>query len=57
LLRNFVLPGKGTHHRGSLMLWLTDDARRLPVHADLDFRYGTFSIDLMKISKEAAKAR
>jgi hypothetical protein len=46
LLRIEVLPGKGTHHRGRLMLWLTDDARRLPVHADLDFRYGSFSIDL-----------
>jgi len=48
LLRIVVLPGKGTHHRGGLMLWLTDDARRLPVHADLDFRYGSFSIDLIK---------
>jgi len=50
LLRLVVLPGKGTHHRGGLMLWLTDDARRLPVHADLEFRYGTFSIDLEKVS-------
>ncbi len=49
LLRIQVLPGKGTHHRGGLMLWLTDDARRLPVHADLSFRYGTFSIDLTKV--------
>ncbi len=48
LLRIQVLPGKGTHHRGGLMLWLTDDARRLPVHADLNFRYGSFSIDLIK---------
>jgi len=51
LLRILVLPGKGTHHRGRLMLWLTDDARRLPVHADLDFRYGSFSIDLTKAGK------
>jgi hypothetical protein len=51
LLRILVLPGKGTHHRGSLMLWMTDDARRLPVHADLDFRYGSFSIDLTKADK------
>ena len=43
---SMFLPGKGTHHRGGLMLWMTDDARRLPVHADLEFRYGTFSIDL-----------
>jgi hypothetical protein len=48
LLRISVLPGKGTHHRGHLMLWMTDDARHLPVHADLEFRYGTFSIDLTK---------
>ncbi len=44
-----VLPGKGTHHRGGLMLWMTDDDRRLPVHAALDFRYGTFTIDLLKV--------
>jgi hypothetical protein len=51
LLRISVLPGKGTHHRGGLMLWMTDDARHLPLHADLDFRYGTFSIDLIKADK------
>jgi hypothetical protein len=51
LLRILVLPGKGTHHRGRVMLWMTDDARRLPVHADLDFRYGTFSIDLTQADK------
>ncbi|MCE0523793.1 MAG: DUF3108 domain-containing protein [Methylacidiphilales bacterium] len=53
LLRILVLPGKGTHHHGSLMLWMTDDARRLPLHADLDFRYGTFSIDLTKAGSVA----
>jgi hypothetical protein len=46
LLRITVLPGKGTHHRGKLTLWMTDDARHLPLHAELEFRYGTFSIDL-----------
>jgi len=51
LLRILVLPGKGTHHRGRLMLWMTDDARRLPVHAELNFRYGSFSIDLTKADK------
>jgi len=54
LLRILVLPGKGTHHRGRLMLWMTDDARHLPVHADLEFRYGTFSIDLTKADKVRA---
>jgi hypothetical protein len=55
LLRILVLPGKGTHHRGRLMFWMTDDARHLPVHADLEFRYGTFSIDLTKADREARK--
>jgi hypothetical protein len=53
LLRILVLPGKGTHHRGSLMLWMTDDSRRLPIHADLVFRYGTFSVDLTKVGTAA----
>jgi hypothetical protein len=48
LLKLVALPGKGTHHRGGLTLWMTDDARHLPLHADLVFRYGTFSIDLTK---------
>jgi hypothetical protein len=51
LLRLQALPGKGTHHRGGLMLWMTDDDRRLPVHAELNFRYGSFSIDLTKVAK------
>jgi hypothetical protein len=50
MLHLTVLPGKGTHHRGSLSLWMTDDARHLPLHADLEFRYGTFTIDLEKAS-------
>lgn len=48
LIRIYVLPGKGTHHRGSLRLWMTNDARRLPLHADAILRYGSFSIDLTK---------
>jgi hypothetical protein len=56
LLRILVLPGKGTHRRGRLMLWMTDDARHLPVHADLEFRYGTFSIDLTKAEKVSPPA-
>ena len=51
LLRILALPGTGTHHRGRLMVWITDDARHLPLHADLDFRYGTFSIDLTRADK------
>ncbi len=57
LLRIVVLPGKGTHHRGRLTLWMTDDARRLPVHAELDFRYGSFSIDLTKAANVSPAAR
>jgi len=51
LLRLLALPGKGTHHRGGLTVWMTDDARHLPLHADLNFRYGSFSIDLIKADK------
>jgi hypothetical protein len=53
LLRLLILPGKGTHHRGSLKLWMTDDARHLPLHAELEFRYGSFSIDLTKAATPA----
>jgi hypothetical protein len=57
LLRIHVLPGKGTHHRGGLMLWMTDDARRLPLHAELNFRYGIFTINLVKVDREKVKSR
>jgi hypothetical protein len=48
LLKITVLPGKGTHRKGRLTWWMTDDAHCLPLHADLEFIYGTFSIDLVK---------
>ena len=51
LLRIMAVPTVGTHHRGHLLLWMTDDARHLPLHAELDFRYGTFDIDLVKADK------
>jgi hypothetical protein len=51
LLRLSVFPGRGTHHRGRLTIWMTDDARHLPIHAELDFRYGSFSIDLTHADK------
>ena len=46
-----VLPGKGTHHRGHLTLWMSNDNRRLPLHAEIAFKYGTFDIDLTKAEK------
>ncbi len=46
LIKLTVLPGKGTRHRGNLVLWMTNDARRLPIHAEIAFKYGTFDIDL-----------
>jgi len=49
LLRISVLPTKGTHKKGHLTIWMTDDARHLPLHADLDFKYGTFSMDLTAV--------
>jgi len=33
--------------KGALTIWLTNDARRLPLHATLLFKYGTFDIDLV----------
>jgi hypothetical protein len=51
LLRLSLLPTVGTHHRGHLIMWMTDDARRLPLHAELEFRYGSFEIDLTHAEK------
>jgi len=51
LLRILALPTIGTHRRGHLRIWMTDDARHLPLHAELQFRYGTFNIDLTKADK------
>jgi len=36
--------------RGSLSIWITDDARRLPVKAQLKVEMGTFDIKLKKVS-------
>ena len=51
LIRLSVSPTKGTHHRGHLEIWMTDDARRIPIHAEMSFRYGSFSMDLTKTEK------
>jgi len=51
VLRLLALPTVGTHHRGRLLIWMTDDARHLPLHAELEFRYGSFDIDLVKTDK------
>jgi hypothetical protein len=36
--------------RGTLSIWITDDARRLPVKAQLKVDMGTFDINLKKVS-------
>jgi len=51
LLRVKATPTVGTHRRGHLVMWMTDDARHLPIHAELEFRYGTFDIALTQIDK------
>ena len=51
LLKLQALPTKGTKRRGSLTMWMTDDARHLPLHAEISFVYGSFSIDLTKAEK------
>lgn len=43
------VPTSGSRrHQGDLRLWMTDDARRIPVLAKLKFQYGTFSIRLIR---------
>jgi hypothetical protein len=51
LIRLSALPGKGTKHHGHLTIWMTDDARHIPIHAEIEFRYGTFAMDLTKTVK------
>ena len=51
LLRIRAVPTKGTRRKGSLTIWITDDTRHLPVHAELSFVYGSFSLDLTKADK------
>lgn len=36
--------------RGTLSIWITDDARKLPVKAELKVEIGTFDINLQKVS-------
>jgi hypothetical protein len=45
------VPTTGTKKKGHLTMWMTDDARRLPLHAELEFKYGTFNIDLVQADK------
>ncbi len=40
--------GASRRHQGWLDLWMTNDERRLPLHAHLKFRYGTFKIHLIR---------
>lgn len=40
--------GASRRHQGWLDLWMTDDERRLPLLAHLKFRYGTFTIHLIR---------
>ncbi len=34
--------------KGALMIWLTNDARRLPLRSELQFKYGTFTLSLVQ---------
>jgi uncharacterized protein DUF3108 len=54
LLKISCVPTVGTHKKGHLTLWMTDDARRLPLHAEIEFKYGTFDVDLVKIGTTPA---
>lgn len=40
--------GPSSRHQGWMKIWMTDDARRLPLFAQLKFQYGTFDIRLIR---------
>jgi Protein of unknown function (DUF3108) len=52
-----TLFGEGgvVRRRGTLSIWITDDARRLPVKAQLKVDMGTFDISLKKVSYRQAQ--
>ena len=54
VLKLSLVPTVGTHRKGHLTMWMTDDARRLPLHAELEFKYGTFDMDLTAAEKTRA---
>jgi len=39
-------PGRMVDQKGSMTLWITDDARRLPVRAELKTTYGEIEVKL-----------
>jgi len=40
--------GPSSRHQGWMKIWMTDDARRIPIFAQLKFQYGTFDIRLIR---------
>jgi hypothetical protein len=40
--------GSSARYKGWMKIWMTDDARRLPLLAKLKFQYGTFTIRLIR---------
>jgi len=42
-------PTGGEHKKGAVVIWMTNDARRLPLRAYLIFKYGAFTIELTEV--------
>ena len=45
-------PGRLIEQKGKMVIWITDDARRIPVKAAIDSQYGKIEIKLKSYKKE-----
>ena len=45
------------HEKGEFSIWLTDDARRIPVSSRVKTDYGTFDIKLKRLISNAPAAK
>jgi hypothetical protein len=53
MLEIHARPADKESKKGQLVFWMTDDEKRLPVQARLTFKYGTFTLHLVKVEQEA----
>ncbi len=51
LLKIYAEPEGEEKKKGNLTIWITNDEKRIPLLAHLNFRYGSFDIALVKIDK------
>jgi hypothetical protein len=45
-VRPFTITPVSSHQKGEVRVWLTDDARRLPLKIEIDQKYATLKLDL-----------